>query len=225
MARRAVGKRAVARRRTARSAPLGEFSVRAMVMGGAARVFAKQGVRAASVEDILEAAGLSRRTFYRVYQGKEDVALELYRLGTQRLVETCRVALGATTEPTAFLERCIDAHLANAREFGRLVFVLGGEAQRHESALHARRMEVQEILAGFLASSANARRDKPIDPLLFRALMLALEGITRIVLEEGDEGRSVSPESIERVRRVMKRIAAATLAASGAGMPPLPIAG
>lgn len=198
---------------------LGENAVRTMVLQGGATVFAEHGVRAASVEDILKAARISRRTFYRFYDGKEDVLMELYRLGTEGLLESCRLSLAEETDPLRQIERCIDAHLSSARGMGRLIFVLGGEAQRHESALHARRMQVHEELASLLSRTPANRR---IDPLLFRAVILALEGVTRMVLAEGDEGRNVSEVAIKRARRTMMRIATAALAGDGPGVSRLP---
>jgi AcrR family transcriptional regulator len=209
---------------TAARAPgiqLGEARARALLLEGAARVFAERGVRATAVEDLLVAAGVSRRTFYRLYASKEDVAAALYRLGTERLLAMCGQAVAEERDLARQLERCVDAHLANAREFGRLVFVLGGEAQRHESALHARRMEVHESLVALL-SRAQRGRGRQVDPLLLRGLLLALEGVTRAVLQEGDEGRRVTPASLARARRVMLRMATATLAGEGPKVAPLP---
>jgi AcrR family transcriptional regulator len=202
---------------------LGENVVRAMVLQGAGKVFAARGVRLASVEDILEAARISRRTFYRVYSSKEDVLLALYRIGTERLLDACRLALEQESDPLRQAERCIDAHLHTAREQSRLVFVLGGEAQRHESLLHARRVEIHESLASMMASRARASLPRPPDVLLFRALLLALEGVTRQVLQDGDEGRHVTDESLSRARAVMLRIATAAIAGEGRGVAPLPI--
>lgn len=190
---------------------LGEASARAMILQGATGVFAKLGARAASVEDILKASGVSRRTFYRFYQSKEDVMVALYRLGTEVLLAGCRYGMETETDPTQQILRGIDAHLSTARGQGRLVFVLGGEAHRQESPLHARRMEVHAELAEMFATGAE-RAGIHADPLLFRALVLAMEGVTRFVLEEGDEGRNVSEASLERARQVMARLATSALA-------------
>jgi hypothetical protein len=46
---------------------IGEAQARGMVLQGGAMVFAEKGTRAASVEDILTAGRISRRTFYRLY--------------------------------------------------------------------------------------------------------------------------------------------------------------
>lgn len=182
-------------------------------------VFGEQGVRGAIVEDILQGAGVSRRTFYRLFGSKEEVALELYRIGTERLLEQCRIGISEERGFLRKIERCIDAHLLNARELPRMVYVLGGEAQRAESLLHPRRVEVHDALLD-LALEAAGERD--IDPLVFRALILTFEGLVRLVLEEGDEGRAVKEEALERARTIMSRMTSATLSGKGAGVTPLP---
>jgi AcrR family transcriptional regulator len=192
-----------------------------MIMFGATRVFAARGYRAASVEDLLEAGQVSRRTFYRFFKNKEDVALAMYTLGTSTLIEACRRAITQETELLAQLECCIDLHLRNARDNGRLVFVLGGEAQSLESPLYARRMEVHDAIVDLLHTSHPSTAK--LDPLLLRALMLGIEAITRRVLEEGDEGRRVTASRISRARRVMMRITTGTIAGTGARVAPLPI--
>jgi AcrR family transcriptional regulator len=218
---RSTGSRRKERSPRASGVQLGEAEARARILAGAARVFSDGGVREASVRHLLDAAGVARRTFYRLYTNKEDVVVALYRIGTDRLLDACRLGMSEETDPIRQIHRCIEAHLRSAREIGRLVFVLGGEAQRHESSLHPRRMETHAALVELIMSSAEASKVN-IDPLLIRALVLALEGVTRIVLEEGDHGRNVSEASIERARRVMIRMATAALAGDGPGVAPLP---
>lgn len=185
---------------------LGEASARAIILRAAGLVFAEHGVRAASVAHILAAAGVSRRTFYRFYQSKEHVMHALYCAGTDALLDACRAAVRDEPDPTRRVARCIDVHLGNARDLGRLVWVLGGEAQHHESSLHARRMEVFATLADLLRDARPGD-----DPLLHRALVLALDGVVRLMLEEGDEGRRITPAAYARARAVMLRVATATL--------------
>jgi len=219
-----VKKKAVARAPGPSGVQLGEESVRALILQGGAAVIAKRGVRATSVDDILGASGISRRTFYRFYENKEDVLVALYRLGTDELLAACRRVVAKETDPVRQLEGCIDAHLRNAKELGRLMFVLGGEAHRQESPLHARRMEVHAELVSLLENARAAQRGsgKRADPLLYRGLLLSLEGVTRFVLEEGNEGRAVTAASIERARRVMMRIATAAILGEGAGVTKMP---
>lgn len=191
-------------------AQLGEHAARAMILEGAARAFAERGFRATAVEDVLAAAGVARRTFYRLFGSKEDVAVALYQFGTELLLDACRQAVSEERDPLRQLGRCIDAHLTNAREFGRLIFVLGGEAQRHESALHVRRMQVHDELVAVLVAGAR-ERGVDVDPLLLRGLVFALEGLTRLLLAEGDDGRHVPEASLERVRQAAMQLARAAL--------------
>ncbi len=203
--------------RGATGVQIGEAQARGMVLQGGAMVFAAKGARAASVEDILAAGKISRRTFYRLYAGKDDVMLALYRMGTDQLVQACARARTDTSSPLEMAERFVDAHLGNARMFGRLIFVLGGEAARQESPLHARRMEAHGQLVELLLEMMPG-----VDPLAMRGVLLALEGVVRLMLEDCDEGRKVTADAVARVRRVMMRIATATIAGEGPGVAPVP---
>ncbi len=210
-----------AARRGATGVQLGEDVARQQVLIGAGRVFATRGFREASVDDLLVAAAVSRRTFYRFFSSKDDVAVALYDLGTTLLVDSCIRAVAQEHDPVRQLAHYIELHLVNARTMGRLVFVLGGEAQRLESPLHARRMSVFDRLVAAIhgATPANAR----LDPLLFRTLVHAFEAAARTMLAECDEGRAVTLEAIARARAVMMRIGTATLAGHGAGVTPIPL--
>jgi len=207
--------------RRATGVQLGSDVARNMIMFGATRVFATKGFRNVSVEDLLQASQVSRRTFYRFFKSKEDVALAMYTLGTSSLVESCRRAVAQESDLLAQLEKCIDIHLGNARTMGRLVYVLGGEAQSLESPLHARRLEVHELLVEMFRESGDAKK---VDPLFVRTLIFALEQMVRTVLEQGDEGRRVTPESIARGRAVMMRVVTGSVAGTGAKVSPLPLA-
>ncbi len=200
---------------------LGEEVARNMIIVGGARVFASLGLRAASVEDLLEASKVSRRTFYRLFSSKDDVALALYQVGTTGLVESCRRAISSASDPIEQFAKCIDVHLRNAASMGRLVFVLGGEATRQESPLHDHRMRVHDTLVEMLrAAHPDTAR---VDPLLVRTTMFAIEAVVRQVLTDGDEGRRVSPAAIARARSVMLRVVSASMVGTGKDVSALPL--
>lgn len=202
---------------------LGSDVARNMILFGATRIFATKGLRHVSVEDLLEGAQISRRTFYRFFKSKDDVALAMYTLGTSSLLEACRRAIGSEPDLIKRLEKCIDLHLGNAKQMGRLIWVLGGEAQSLESPLHGRRMEVHEQLVGMFREAARAHGEDNVDPLMIQTLIFALEQVVRAVLEQGDEGRRVTAESIARARAVMMRVATAAVAGTGPRVAPLPL--
>jgi AcrR family transcriptional regulator len=213
---------AVRKRKGATGVQLGEDVARNMIVAGGARVFATRGIRDTSVEDLLEASKVSRRTFYRLFTSKDDVALALYKFGTNQLVDNWKRALASSSDPLEQFAACIDVHLRNAMMLGRLIFVLGGEATRQESPLHEHRMKTHDKLVELLcvASPQMAK----VDPLLVRTTLFAMEAVTRHVLTEGDEGRKIAPGQIARARRVMVRLVTAAFAGSGEGVTALPLA-
>lgn len=198
---------------------LGEPVVRGMIMMAAAKVFAQHGYRAVSVEDLLAAANVSRRTFYKAFESKDDVGAALYRFGTDALIDNCRKALTGEGDFLSRVLKCVDLHLANAGRMGRLVFVLGGEASSQDSPLFALRMAVHERLVEILLA-ANPRR---VDPLFVRTLLLAIEATVRLVLLEGDEGRRVTDALIARARRALMRIMTGAVAGDGPLVTPYPL--
>src|SRR5262245_19591003 len=196
-------------RKTARGATgaqIGEAHARGMIIQGRVMVLMCKGSGAASVEDSLEAGRISRRTFYRLYTGKDDVLLAIYRMGTDRLVAECQRGLTEEPDPRRYIERFIDAHLMNTRVFARLIYLLGGEAAWGESPLHAHRMKVHEQLVDMLAQGL-----PDADPLILRGVLHSVEGIMRLLLEECDQGRKLTEAAVQRGRRVMLRIATGTL--------------
>jgi AcrR family transcriptional regulator len=200
---------------------LGEGVVRGMVMMAAAKQFAQHGYRAVSVEHLLEGANLSRRTFYRAFNGKDDVGLALYRFGTDALIDSCRRALAGDADLVTRILHCIDLHLKNAATVGRLVYVLGGEASSQDSPLYPVRMAVHDRLVELLMEADKQRK---VDPLFVRTLVLALEAMVRVVLAEGDEGRKVTEAQITRARKVMARIVTGAIAGEGSQVSAMPLA-
>lgn len=198
---------------------LGEPVVRGMVMMAASKLFAQLGYRAVSVDNLLAVANISRRTFYKAFDSKDAVAAALYRFGTDALVDNCRRALATEGDLLTRVLRCIDIHLENAATVGRLVFVLGGEASSQDSALFPLRMAVHDRIVELLLA---ADRERDIDPLFVRTLVLALEAMVRGILLECDEGRKVTRAQIDRGRRVMARIVAGAIVGTGPQVPPLP---
>jgi AcrR family transcriptional regulator len=66
---------------------------RARLLDAVARVVADKGYLACTVADIVRAAGVSRSTFYELFEGKEACFLEAYRHGVDVLVERVRLAV------------------------------------------------------------------------------------------------------------------------------------
>ena len=153
---------------------------------------AEKGYVRVAVADVIERAGVSRKTFYEQFANKEDCFLAAYDAGVNGLLAAIDDALSELAPDwLAASRRAVEVYLdemavspAFARAF--LIEVLGAGPE----AL-ARRDVVQERFAAQLAGiHARARADIPeipaLAPHVFRAAVGAVnELVTAHVLEHG----------------------------------------
>lgn len=189
--------------------PLGfeESHTRQRVLRAALEVFAADGIEATRVQDLLEAANVARRTFYRHFRGKEDVLSALYEHVTAELVR----ALTPTSlagDPVETVREVLDAYLRFHVDHHRITRLLVGEALRAGSPLapvrHRFRAQLATVLGGVCAQASG----RVLDPYVFLALISALEGLSLELLREAPPRDA----DLERVRATLRGLLDATLA-------------
>jgi AcrR family transcriptional regulator len=168
------------------------------ILAAAIEVFAKLGFAAVRVEDILGAAGIARRTFYKYFQSKEDLLASIYELATSELLKEIRTVAAVNDDPVKALRRGLDAYLDYHVENGPLLRILVEQAMRSDSPLFQARRRFREDLIRFLDEAAKKSRRESHDPLLYAALLSALEGISLELLT-----KSAGREDVARAKRVM----------------------
>lgn len=169
---------------------------RARIVLHAASVFAARGVRPSTVQDLLDAADVSRRTFYQYFQSKEDVLLAVYEERIGALEQRVAHRISAATDPVAKVVDGVDEWLAVQAEGGPFLVALQAEAVRIDSLLHARREQAVDRLAGAIAGGVADALGVEVDPLVWRGLVLGIEGI---VLHLGADAASTDPKRLRRV--------------------------
>jgi AcrR family transcriptional regulator len=173
------------------------------ILAAAARVFADKGAREATVEDLLEAAQVSRRTFYLAWRNKEEVLAALYQIACGLVLEALKAAAESAAQPVHKLERCVDAYLAFNRTQPDLMRVLEGEALRADSLLQPLRAELLDKLGEVVAKAVGGRPDR----LVIRGVLVGLEAISHEVHAEGPPTEA----RMARARKAMLRILIASL--------------
>jgi AcrR family transcriptional regulator len=170
------------------------------IVGAAARVFARLGFAATRVEDILEAAGVARRTFYKYFSSKEDVLAAVYDLATGELIKALRSApLGTPLEVVGHgLDIYLDYHVENAA----LLKVLVEQAIRSDSSLAEARRRFRREVVTILDDVVRASSGEAHDPMLYLALISALEGLSLDLLATGTNATDVA-----RAKSVMHLLA------------------
>lgn len=162
---------------------LGSFFSQNHILAGAAEAFRSHGIEGATVEDILRAAGVSRRTFYKAFKSKEDVLDALHRGLADLFMQAIRLA-SVSSKQEERIHSCIDVFLLAAQRSSGLMLQLQAEAQRRERLGLRRQAMFRELTAMIEDGFREAGREPP-PSLLVHGLLIGLEGIVRHQLETG----------------------------------------
>ena len=196
---------AVAREQGGAEGPLVGHLQRTNIQLAAIPVFAGKGLADTTVNDLLAAAKVSRRTFYKYFNNKMDVLEGIYQTAVSLLLARFRDMQHATGSAPAWLRSMValffDYHLA----VGPIIRLMQEEALRADSPLAAHRqranLEMLELLSERLHD-----QDAPRDPLTYRALIWALEAASLELL-----GSAATRAQIERAKAVLGDLLIASL--------------
>lgn len=189
------------------------------ILQSAADVFGKLGFSSTRVEDILDAASISRPTFYRFFRNKDDVFDALDEISHLSLLQLMRSAILSADDPIHKIERCVDAFLRWHAATGPVARVLRQEALHPDSAFAQRRASTMTRILDFFERESQRVRSEHVDPLLFVGLLAAVE---RIADELHSRHQQISEADIERGKRIIMRIFYGALADSADKLPPIP---
>lgn len=188
-----------ARRRRPSGRPPRDFSARREILRAASYVFVRKGVAEATVEDILDATGMGRATFYRAFRSKEDVFAALndqFQDAVGANLRNASVGVGRTAQD---LGELIDSQVGLAFETGDLFDLIAIESTKRGSPLEAARDTAAEVITSVAHREQRLAGHEPVDPLLIRAYMGAFDEIIRYQLRHSKRG----PEDRARAVRVM----------------------
>jgi len=189
----------------------------APVLAAALGVFERMGYARARVEDILEAAGIARRTFYKRFKSKEDVLVALYTAATGDILAALGELPTDERDPLASIHQAVDVYLAYHEHNAGTLRVLIGESMRPDSPLYEMRKGFRGALVRILADVAR-RRNKDFSPFVFVALVSALEGLS-LELLEASSVRGARSKDLEAVRQTTHALLAKVFDVKGPAFP------
>lgn len=203
-----------ARSRDAEALTRRRAQTRRRILRAAAEVFSRKSVPEATVEDVLQAAGVSRRTFYQLFSDKVDLLAAVYA----RSIENLHAArLEATARKGSGIDRILagfDVYLDFQRSAGAVVRVLASEALRPESPLRPMRRDVIEATAALYAERYAEAEGRRLDLDVLRALVLMSEALGLHELS----GDVDTPEDFERLRSTLHRIVRGAIEGDAVGI-------
>ena len=184
-----------------RASPLPSLTARVVengILAAAMKVFARRGFAATRVEDVLEEAGVARRTFYRYFTSKEDVLAAVYELATGELLRALDDAAESVVDPLSSVRAGVDLYLDFHVENAGLLRVLVEQSVRSDSPLAGHRRRFRAHILRVLVQAAETRGVAPLDGFTYVALVSALEGVALELLEG-----AASPSDVARAKRAI----------------------
>ena len=179
------------------------MSTRDRILRGAATAATERGLRAVTVQDVLEAASVARRTFYQYFPSTEGVLCDLYIEKTAEILERVRAAVASQRMPQRRLRAAMDAYVDALHADGPLLVWLQGEAACPGSMLAPFQNQVHDSLVAMLADSAPGSEAVPA--LLLRGLLLGADGLMLHL----QRGGALSEASAAAAREVVGAMVAA----------------
>jgi AcrR family transcriptional regulator len=149
------------------------------ILRAVAESVAAKGYAATSVADVIARAGVSRSTFYELYDGKESAFLDAYagiELVHRHLLESFR----AGRTPVEMIRGAVRAHLASLAAEPAFAWMFFVEAVAAGPRVLTRRREATESFLDVLTAMVDhARTLDPRVPSPDRGLLLAFVGAAR----------------------------------------------
>lgn len=184
-----------------------ERTQRARIILGTAEVVVEHGYAKASTRQIIDASGVSSKTFYAHFRGKEEAFLAGYTLMDGVMLELTRRPL-STTQPRTDLRAGVDATLRQMASwplFTRMRLVEGraaGPAADERRAAMARSTVAVLGRAAAAAREFDSRVGHPSDDAIAVLSGGLSEAFTRCVIDRGAEALpELAPVVVEAIER------------------------
>lgn len=178
-------------------------------------VFTDKGFEESTVADLLDAANIARRTFYRHFNSKEDVLLELYGVVTRALAEEMAQATLSAADPWSGTLHGLDTYLEFHLKNRKLLQTMLSESRREASPLYAPRQAYRGRLVEQLTLLLSMKSGRMYDPFVSEALFGSLDALSTLLLKPDADARTLT-----RVRAVTRGLLELASAPDG----PLPAA-
>lgn len=159
---------------------------RAQILAAATRVFVRDGLETARMDNIAHEAGLSVGGIYWYFKSKEAIVQSLLADMFDADLRGLRAALGQDGSVSERLSGYVSASLAQTAEHSPLSNELYSLATRNEAArAHLREYlsEFRRLLADLIRQGIERGEFRPVDPIQAALLLMsAYEGFTELAM-------------------------------------------
>lgn len=160
---------------------------------GMTRAVAKKGYAAASVADVLKEVRVSRKTFYEMFDDKEDCYLAAYDLAHDATIDYIKESQRGVTETYERIERAHRAYLEFISKHPELAIAFSvGVLEAGPRAADRRQRAFQEFADLHMVLHRQVRTQHPGIPEVPRLALVALTAGTNIIVMDELRRRGAS---------------------------------
>jgi len=149
------------------------------------RVFAERGFHATSMDDVAEAAGVTKPVLYQHFKSKRDLYLELLEDVGGRMMDAIAKAVAAADGPRQQVEAGFRAYFRFVAEEGDAFHLLFGSGTRRDEEFERAVRKVEDSIADAVAVFIEADIDADHRRILAHGLVGLAEGTSRTWLADG----------------------------------------
>lgn len=139
-------------------------------------VFIERGITQVTVQDLLDAARISRRTFYKYFRNKVDVLESLYKLAVDIMVLRYKADVGSAETIEQAARHWVEVYFGYHRDLAPVIRMMQEEAVRMDSPLAPHRTAAMGTVVAIVNQEIRRISGRTIDPLTIQALLWAMEG-------------------------------------------------
>lgn len=182
-----------------RKADAARSFARTQILIHAMSVFNRHGLEETSVQDLLDAANISRRTFYKYFTGKLDVLESIFALACGVMLARFEAELPATRTRNDLLDAVVRIYFDYQFSVGRIVGIMLEESLRSSSPLAPHRQQLLDKVVVLLQREFSRLGLPSQEHWRLMGLLWALEGASMQLLT----GPVSSDDDVEACRRGM----------------------
>ena len=176
---------------------------RAEILIHSMQVFAQRGSQRTTVQHLLDASDVSRRTFYKYFRNKMDVLESIYRIFVDNMLLHFHKEVKQASSANDIIRNTTKVYFDYHVSMGPVIKLMMEEARSSDSALAPHRTRAQTLASEVLAVQINRYTGKNYEPLVFLTMLWMLENYSLYIFEDG----GFSQERLDQCLRVAVGVA------------------
>jgi AcrR family transcriptional regulator len=184
--------------------PVPGQGAKADVLFNSIGVFTSKGIEDTTVQDLLDAANISRRTFYKYFKNKVDVLESIYQVAAELLMVRFKAVQDKASNMSDFIVQCVELYFDYHTHLGPLVRMMTEEARRADSPLATHRETLLGHIVELFEQKYYEFEGVHLDPKVYYSLIWMMESASMNILSNLPSDREV----VEQFKAVMCAISA-----------------